>query len=201
MRAIKFSVVLAGMLAIFGCASPRSMERGAQGAALGDGIGHLAGKGPGAVAGGLIGGAIGSVVGTLESDKNMAIGASVPLRRPQNYHHLPCLEGKRVVVWLDGRGNDSSIRGIVVDYFRAQGAEVIAPQPSHRHRQDIDALYNLEIQTRSEGNRAVVELWLVERATNTILLHGLGVSEFYYEGSDRWRSYQWAASRALSCLR
>jgi hypothetical protein len=78
------------------------------------------------------------------------------------------------------------------------GAEVIL---SSGYGNRTDAPYSLEIQTRSEGYCAVVELWLIERATGAVRLHGLGAAEFYYDGSDRWRSYQWAAQRALANLR
>jgi len=112
-------------------------------------------------------------------------------------------QGVRVVLSDRGGwwGYEASVRGIIIDAFRSWGAEVIMPTGYGNRNQGADALYGLEIQARNEGNRAVVELWLIERATGAVRLHGLGAAEFYYDGSDRWRSFQWAVNRALQNLR
>lgn len=210
MKTLKFFAVLLliGVLAV-GCGSSRSFERGVQGGLLGTGIGYIAGKGPGAVAGGLIGGSVGSIVGTFESDRGVpgkSHYSSPPPPPPQRLSsaspsHPPVLPWQGVKVAVSdrgGRGDEASVRGTVIDALRSWGAEVIVI--SGHGSQSGDAPYVLEIQTRSEGNRAVVDLWFFERATRAVRLHGRA-AEFYYDGSDRWRSFQWATSRALANLR
>jgi hypothetical protein len=104
----------------------------------------------------------------------------------------------RVAIFDRGWGDGASVLGTVVDALRSWGAEVVLLD---RYRDTGDAPYVLEIQTRSESRRAVVELWMFEKDTHVVRLHGVGAAEFYYDGSDRWRSYQWATQWALRNLR
>lgn len=124
---------------------------------------------------------------------------SAPPRSYPYSHSAFSWQGARIALSdRGGWGDAASVRGVIVDAFLSWGAEVFI---AAGRQVEVDAPYALEIQARSEGNRAVVEIWVIERSSGAVRVHGLDAAEFYYDGSDQWRSYQWAAQRALANLR
>ncbi len=145
-----------------------------------------------------LGGLAGLIIGGFLSILSKPQPADSPPPPPQADYQQQSSPWQGARIALNDRsgwGDDSYAKGIIIDAFRGWGAEVIISNGSQS-----DAPYTLDIQTRSDGYNALVEIWLLEKATGTVRLHGLGAAEFYYDGSDRWRSYQWAASRAITNL-
>lgn len=192
---------LAGILAI-SCASPRSVERGAQGAALGAGIGYLAGQGKGAVPGALIGGALGSIFGTWETDKGKAIGGyGAGFYGPTP---LPWIQGERVSVEVSGSCADT-LRAVIEDELRNRGAIIVAV-PGRRwfRHEDVAATYVAEVDSYQRGNCAVVQIRIIDRTAHIVRAIGIGQSQFYnsyyYGYGYNYKSFEWAARRAVEDL-
>ncbi|MFH0803835.1 MAG: hypothetical protein V1877_01825 [Candidatus Tagabacteria bacterium] len=211
MKAIKIFMILAviGILAV-GCGGSRSLERGAQGAALGAGVGYLAGKGPGAVAGGLIGGALGSVIGLAEEEHGGSItGSRIFGSRSigSGRTPLPWIKGERTAVFVDNNYWGEPLRGVIEEYLRGQGAVIVAT-PGRRYNnrpEDLaSAVYIAELYTERRGDYAIVQIRIIDRTNDNVRATASGTSEiynsYYYGSGGDYKSFEWAANRALASL-
>jgi hypothetical protein len=185
---------------VAGCASDREFARTGQGAAIGGAIGYGIGGKKGAIIGGLLGGAGGSVLGIWEVDRGRPIGgrqssgeypsSSGSASTPRG--HLDFLYGAMVGIKMTGWANNAAARSIIVDGLRRWGATVIA---------DGQGEYIAEVQVEQQGQYAFVNILILTKGGREIMAQGTGEAQFYYDGSDQYRSYQWAARRAVASLR
>ncbi len=116
--------------------------------------------------------------------------AGQQIRQPQT--NLPWLVGQTVEVWLAGwSANAEAIRGMAEASFKARGVKVLGTSRPYQQTYPYpprvlcppQARYVAEIYLERRDQTALVEIRLMERATNVVVATGRGSSVVGYWGT------------------